>query len=125
MNLLPAVTTDAAGGRTFKLGSLGIVLAGDRCPPLPPGQAVTLGIRPEHVGLVASGVAQAPFETELVQIERLGAESIVIGKCFGLEARLTARLAGGDDTFSIASKQTLFADLSQVHVFDAAGDRIN
>ena len=88
---------------------------------LEPGLAVTFGIRPETVGTKNSGPAGvAVFETETVQVERLGAETIIISRISGTDSKLIARI-GGDVPVLVGERQALCADLAAVHVFDASG----
>jgi multiple sugar transport system ATP-binding protein len=121
MNLLPARATDASGGFTVRLGEVTIELPPARCLPLAPGTAVTLGIRPENISAEArNGENRASIEAEIVQIEPLGAETILAARVPGLERDLMARI-GADFSAEIGSKRTLSLDLSAIHLFDASG----
>ncbi|MBM3597902.1 MAG: sn-glycerol-3-phosphate ABC transporter ATP-binding protein UgpC [Alphaproteobacteria bacterium] len=121
MNLLPGIATDGQGGRTIKIGPATIDLPPDRMPPVKPGAAVTFGIRPEHVGLAAPAAAMpAGFAVEIMQIERLGAETLIVSKVDGFDARLIARVAG-DCPMAVGDRTQLVADLSKAHAFDSSG----
>jgi len=125
MNLLPAVVTDDEGGCTLAVGSLKLTLPPQRMPPLPAGTTVTLGIRPEHVSPHDRGYLQGfPFSCEVVQIERLGAETLIFAELGDAGARLVAR-SGGDVAFGLGDRITLYADLSAAHVFDGAGNALH
>ncbi|HEX7075429.1 MAG TPA: sn-glycerol-3-phosphate ABC transporter ATP-binding protein UgpC [Hyphomicrobiaceae bacterium] len=124
MNLFPAVVTDDAGGRTLAIGSLKLTIPPERMAPLPPGTSVTFGIRPEHVSAHGQGrPTEVPFSCEVVQVERLGAETLVISEIADSGARLVAR-SGGDVALDLGDRVTLYADLSAAHVFDAAGNAL-
>jgi multiple sugar transport system ATP-binding protein len=125
MNLIAAVAADRTGGRAITIAGTTIDLSADRVPPLEAGRPVTLGIRPEHIGTApVAGASEAGLEAEALQIERLGAETIVISRIIGSDARLTARLVGSDDSLAVGTRRTLYLKLSEAHVFDAAGHRM-
>ncbi len=118
MNLLPGVVTDGAGGRSIRLGESTITVPESRVAPMPAGIEVTLGLRPEHVsGHAAQGQPSAGFEVEIIQVERLGAETIVVSKLAGIDKSLMARL-NGDAAYAVGERRILHADLSTAHVFD-------
>ena len=121
MNLLPAIVTDGGDGRRLKIGPMTVDLPANRVMELAPGLAVTFGIRPETVGTKNSGSASvAVFETETVQVERLGAETIIISRISGTDNKLIARI-GGDVPAMVGERQALCADLAAAHVFGASG----
>ena len=72
MNFFSAEVEGAAGGRRLTLGRRHIELPADI--PLREGDAVTLGVRPEHLCLAEDG--HAVFEGEVDFVERLGNETI-------------------------------------------------
>jgi len=120
MNLLPATGTGANGGLAVKLGETILELPAARCPPIPEGSAVILGIRPENVSdRPDNGGLATTLEAEIVQVEPLGAETIVAARVAGLERDLMARI-GADAEWSVGNRCTLALDLSAVHVFDAS-----
>ncbi len=89
MNLLSA-RIGAEGGR--------IELPGGESLPLPDGvafqggRAVTLGIRPEHLDMVAEDESVAHLKVDMVEF--LGADTLVHGHFGGERTDLTVRLAG-------------------------------
>ena len=105
----------------MKFGQTTIVLPAARCPPIPEGSAIILGIRPENVSdLPGKAGLGATLEAEIVQVEPLGAETVVAARVAGLERDLMARI-GADSELSVGIRCTLALDLSAVHVFDASG----
>ena len=108
----------------MKLGVASIELPAGRCPPIPEGSAVILGIRPENVSdRPSNGRGATTLEAEIVQVEPLGAETIVAARVAGLERDVMARIAA-DSELSIGIRCTLALDLSAVHVFDASGSAL-
>ena len=82
---------------------------------VPPGAAVTLGIRPEHVRL-APGEG-LPLYIELV--ERLGGESYLYGASPGLP-QVTLKLEG-QSAHQRGETVQLALPAAQIHLFDEAG----
>ncbi|MBI0435178.1 ABC transporter ATP-binding protein [Roseomonas sp. KE0001] len=111
MNLLPgAVTPDGAGLR----------LEGGVVVPLPlrlpAGQAVTLGIRPEHVG-------EGDLEAEVALVEDLGASLLVHARLAGGAAMALHRPAELAPARGAALR--LGFDTARLHFFDSgSGQRI-
>ena len=104
----------------MKLGETILELPAARCPPIPEGSAVILGIRPENVSdRPDNGGLATTLEAEIVQVEPLGAETIVAARVAGLERDLMVRI-GADSEWSVGNRCTLALDLSAVHVFDAS-----
>jgi multiple sugar transport system ATP-binding protein len=121
MNLLPATALDGDGGRVIKVGTYSLALPADRSPPLPPGSTLTFGIRAEHISdRPQAAETGARLEVEIEQIERLGAETIVMTRAADVEPRIALRL-GGDLDRRVGERITAYADLSQAHVFAADG----
>ncbi|HYZ63783.1 MAG TPA: sn-glycerol-3-phosphate ABC transporter ATP-binding protein UgpC [Acetobacteraceae bacterium] len=103
MNFLPAELTN--GGHAIRLGT-------GQSYPLPcrfPGDAVTLGVRPENVGLAQDGI---PLQVELV--EPLGSETLVHGRMSDGTA-LLAKLPGAAP---VGDAVTVALDKAALHVFD-------
>jgi len=122
MNLLPSTVGESEGRRHLEVGAARVPLSPDRAAALAPGSTVMLGIRPETVSASDSAFeTPATFQTETVQVERLGAETIVVSRVAGLDAKLVARISG-DIPVAIGERRPLFADLAAVHLFDAAGN---
>ncbi|MDB5524754.1 MAG: transporter [Rhizobium sp.] len=82
------------------------------------GSAVaTLGIRPEHLKLSASG----PFAARVTAIEHLGSETLVYAE--GESAPLMVK-AGEDVAVKVDDIVRLEAEAHSVHLFDANGEAI-
>ncbi len=120
MNFLSG--TVAADGRSVALpGGVSAPLAEAHAKAA--GRAVTVGIRPEHLGMANGVPATLTLQVELVEL--LGADTIVHGR-IGNDggAQLLARI---DGAVPIRSGETLPVTLAgdRVYLFDAAsGDRI-
>ena len=124
MNLLPGRATGEHGGLTVQIGEATIVLPSDKWAPLPAGTAITLGIRPESVSeQVANGGGFATVPAEIVQVELLGAETILAARIPGVERDVMARV-GATSKLKVGARCTLSLDLSAIHLFDAAGDAL-
>ena len=89
MNFISGRLVGGATAPTFECPDLRVPLDGYRfiAPPVI-GQAVTLGIRPEHIALGASGVLHAAVEL----VEPMGADSLVWCRCGATS--LSVRLDG-------------------------------
>ena len=121
MNLLPARATGEKDGLAVKLGEAIIELPAARCPRLAAGTSITLGIRPESiVERPRNGSTFASVEAEIVQVEALGAETILAARVPGMERDLMARI-GAESEATVGARRTLSLDLSAVHLFDASG----
>ena len=83
---------------------------------LPEG-AVSLGIRPEHISLVASGAGQISGTVDV--LEYLGADTFVIMSC-GEAGQITVRQNGSSTLKPGDAADLDFAD-ADVHAFDDAG----
>ncbi len=118
MNFLKG-TVEAGGAIRLATGGLvhaqGLVSVG---PGLTPGEAVTLGVRPEHLKLVAPGQGEADLEVGLT--EQLGGESYVYGE-LAPETKIVARLTGQT---RIKRGERVGLDLggsAALHIFDGKG----
>jgi multiple sugar transport system ATP-binding protein len=81
-----------------------------------PGKAVTLGIRPEDVSVVAAPqAAAATVRARLDLVESLGNETFIYTTAGGHE--ITARAAGGELP-AVGSTITLALDLEKAHFFN-------
>jgi multiple sugar transport system ATP-binding protein len=81
----------------------------------PAGQALTLGVRPEHLVLQAPpGALAVPLQVQ--QIEQLGGQSLVYGALPGDAGRLTLHLPGQVDT-RLGDTLTAYAPPEACHVF--------
>jgi multiple sugar transport system ATP-binding protein len=123
MNLLPARVAEGKGRLTLKLGGELLELKEWQYSALPVGTAITLGIRPESIAAHASAGERerlAGIEAEIVQIESLGAETILATRIPGIESELVARV-GPEVGASVGERRSLWLDLSAIHLFDATG----
>ena len=128
MNLLPVVFEDGAGAGLLRGAGLALQAPGWlRARLTTPGQALTVGIRPQ-----AWQAAAAPgLVLQVDVVEYLGTESQVVGHLAGVPGgqsgaaagpRITATLAG--DAHALLH-QTLTLDVlpERLHVFDTASGR--
>jgi multiple sugar transport system ATP-binding protein len=68
MNFIPATVGDDGITLTLDLGTIRGTLAVSR--PLQPGRKVTVGIRPEHIGIAGPG--QGSFDVPVAVVESTG-----------------------------------------------------
>jgi len=115
MNFLPAKLDNASGGSVIRLGgasfALGALAQGV-------GGDVTVGIRPEHLSLVADGAGHVPARVEIV--EHLGAETYAYVEIADPKATLTVSVPPSSDV-KPGDTVSLRFDLSNTHVFDRDG----
>ena len=81
------------------------------------GQAVTIGVRPEHFQQSGQG---AGFTGPVSIVEPTGGQTFVTVDIAGQPTVVTV---SGDDTVNLGSSLTIFASPQQVYVFDAASGR--
>jgi multiple sugar transport system ATP-binding protein len=125
MNLLPAQVTDASDGLALRLGQATVVLPAARAPRLPVGSEVIVGVRPENISeRPVDGGGSTGIEAEVVQVEPLGAETIIAARVAGMERDVMARI-GADPDVSVGDKCLLSFNVSAVHLFDASGAAID
>jgi multiple sugar transport system ATP-binding protein len=123
MNLLPARVAEGKGRLAVRLGGEILELKAGQYPTLPAGSAITLGIRPESIAEHADAGASQRFvgiEAEIVQIESLGAETILAARIPGIESEVVARV-GPEAGATVGESRSLLLDLSAIHLFDATG----
>jgi len=84
------------------------------------GDAITLGIRPEHL-LSKETENQLEFNCEVV--ERLGNSTYLFGQCYGTDG--FKMLLPGDMAFNPYQSLTTWFDAERCMVFDDAGLRIS
>ncbi|MGI9382590.1 MAG: sn-glycerol-3-phosphate import ATP-binding protein UgpC, partial [Methyloligellaceae bacterium] len=111
MNFLDAEVSGA--GDALQIGEVKIPLGADERPG--PGQAVNLGIRPEHLEIVPEN-GHITLETELV--EHLGADTIVYGQVSGANGQRLAFRVHGDKDFGIGDNVQVSAQPQNLHLFD-------
>jgi multiple sugar transport system ATP-binding protein len=116
----PPINLIEAEARDGRLVSSGLSL------PMPPGASlparVTVGVRPERLGLVRGEgeSAGSTFPAEVIAIEPLGAETHVYLDAAG--TRLTAR-APGFDAPSRGERVRVAVDVQSCHFFDPGSGR--
>ncbi len=123
INLLPARVAEGKGRLAVRLGGEILELKAGQYPTLPAGSAITLGIRPESIAEHADAGASQRFvgiEAEIVQIESLGAETILAARIPGIESEVVARV-GPEAGATVGERRSLLLDLSAIHLFDATG----
>lgn len=119
MNFLPAtVKTTDASGMTFDVSGCRFQ-SSLRCDTAQPGDAITLGMRPEHI--VFSKSAGIPAEIQVV--EHLGSESYLhLQTAAG--ALVTTRVNGVTER-SAGERVQLAIEPSLLHLFAADGDNLS
>jgi ABC-type sugar transport system ATPase subunit len=103
------VAVTLAGGARIEAGP---------APALSAGDAVTIGIRPEHI--VPDAVGGVP--ASVFAVERLGEGTYLYAKAENSGEQLVAR-ADPDRAWTIGQRVLFGAPSSRVHVFDGAGRR--
>ncbi|ALN75200.1 ABC transporter ATP-binding protein [Aureimonas sp. AU20] len=110
MNFVPAVVDDTGARARAEDGGLTLALGGKAQP----GQRVTLGLRPEHLKIAASGEPDA-FEARVETLESTGSASFL--KVRAGEQTLVVSLA--ERRVHIADERIhLRIDIPAIHVFD-------
>jgi multiple sugar transport system ATP-binding protein len=115
MNLIPATAT---GGPTLRFGTVDLVLSAP--VPVTAGAALTFGLRPEHVGLGLPRDGEIGIDGLVVQVERLGAETLVSVRLGGIDRPVIARVPGEVD-LPIETNVALHFDPRLVRLFGADG----
>jgi len=111
MNLLPARTEN--GGTRASLGG-GLEL--DLAAPVPGGRnAVTLGVRPEHMQIRQNGDG-LPFALDMV--EHLGADQLLHGRFDGSDELITVRTSS-ETNYSAGQSVSLSMASDKLHLFDS------
>jgi multiple sugar transport system ATP-binding protein len=121
MNFLAAEVLECTAGRcALRLAGSAVSLYGQFRAQA--GDAVTLGVRPEDVGLAAPGATSVPLAGEVVVLEPLGAETQATIRCAAgeLVARLPAQVS-----LSAGTAVTVWFDPGKVHLFsNASGESL-
>ncbi|ANE74303.1 ABC transporter ATP-binding protein [Dickeya solani] len=122
MNFLPATVV------AWQPHQLTVTLTADKTltldidtTPLQPGDAITLGIRPEHLGIQPPHQATLAFQCEVV--ERLGNNTYLFGQSYGHDG--VKILLPGDVQFRPWQAITVGFDAAHCLVFNTEGLRIN
>ena len=120
MNLLPAKIEDGV----VRSGDLRIIPPPDRVRLAGSGDDCTFGIRPEHLDLQPNlGPTHLSITGEVTQVEALGAETMIAIRPDGQETPLIARV-NGTPPVRPGSIETVYADLSEMHLFDQSGQSL-
>ena len=118
MNLIPAeVVSVAATGATVRTVGGTVLKASVDASRAKPGDKVTLGIRPEHLGLAGADNALA---TTASFVETLGHATFAYVHIEGLDETLTVQLPG-EVRPQAGDALSLHVDADQAHLFDAEG----
>jgi ABC-type sugar transport system ATPase subunit len=122
MNFLAgAVTARSGGGARIAVSGMTpgeIVLPVCADAAVKPGDAVTIGIRPEHLTAAATGAAQLQATVDFV--EHLGGVSYLYAPDHPAGA-LIVKQEGGVSGLSAGQSVTVGIDPSRCHLFDATG----
>jgi multiple sugar transport system ATP-binding protein len=117
MNFIPGVVQADGSGLAIDLGTVKHTLMSHR--QLQPGRRVTVGIRPEHIGVAATG--QGTFDIPVGVVESTGSATFITAATTPeLTIVETGRsMARGGETIGVT------IDPTQLHLFDdATGVRI-
>jgi multiple sugar transport system ATP-binding protein len=124
MNLVPVRAVKGEGGLHLTADGLTVAplpMSQGIAQALSAGEAMTLGVRPEHLGLAGEGAANT-ISGALFANENMGPESLVtLERPDG--GRVTARIFT-DDHLDVGSRVGLTFLPDHVTLFDAAGARI-
>lgn len=121
MNLLEGQLGGACGVLGVSLGATRIELPWLEASEGDVGTSVTLGIRPEHISVgPGDGNEYVTFKATVDQVERLGAETIIVTRIDGHDGRLIARVSG-DVMASVGDTTTMAAKRSDCCLFDSEG----
>jgi ABC-type sugar transport system ATPase subunit len=124
MNLVPVEAAQAHGKLQLRADGLmvdSLPMSAGIAKALGAGSALTLGIRPEHLGIAQPGSANT-ISGKLFANENMGPESLVTLER-GEGARVTARIFT-DDHIALGEAVTLGFTPAHVHLFDSTGARI-
>ncbi len=120
MNFLTAIVVSVSDARVaLELTDGTVIHASLPASAVSVGHTITLGIRPEHIRLSATGSIGAQVQL----VERLGSESYVYVQANSGEV-LTVRVSG-EVNVAPEEKVRLAPDSDFLHLFDAIGQRIS
>ncbi len=124
MNLLTGQAIRNCGCPSVVIGGASINLPLHGAATTQAGAPITLGIRPEHISVGSNGGdSDITFEVTVEQVERLGAETIVITRVNGHDGRLVARVSG-DVAAAVGEATAMSAPPASCHIFDADGNAV-
>ena len=119
MNFVKGTVAEVGDGETV-VSVMGLTVAVPRpATGAAPGQAISVGLRPQHISLAADGDG-VPVEVALV--EALGSETVIHSRT-GTGERLQAVLAGQHALWAGESVRLTFAP-ANLHLFDEVGLRL-
>jgi len=119
MNMLPAKVVETGGAATtVALASGERIAVPVEAGATRPGDAVTLGIRPEGLHIDPAG----PLTATVTLVERLGGLTLLHVKAEG-DQEMTVQIEGSDPTKAHAEIR-LAVDIAACHLFDKAGQSI-
>jgi ABC-type sugar transport system ATPase subunit len=121
MNLLPGRLARAAGRTRLRIGGRTLELPPERGSGLPEGEsAVTVGVRPEDLGIASS--PRDGLEAKVEHVEYLGHETLAhLRLCGEVDApRLVARLPAMR-SFAVGQALALGVEPAALHLFDLEG----
>ena len=124
MNFMDAKVIDTgAAGALLELPGGGVQLAAVDASSLQPGQAVTLGVRPEHLRIVSSETSPAMLQARFSALELLGDFSYLYASSEAAEEALILRVS---DSLQPASGSLIgiTADPVRCHLFRADGSAL-
>ena len=116
MNFVEGEIVAENGAPAFRFDDTRLPLAPDQAGGLSAGDAVTLGIRPEHVLLEAGRGTPC----EVVLVEQMGAQTIAALKVGSQEIRA---VADRDDTLEVDAIRHVAIPPERMHLFDAVDGR--
>ena len=118
MNLIPAeVMAASAAGATVRTSAGETLRVSVDAASAKPGQAVMLGVRPEHLTLTGPG---DPLAVQAAFVETLGNATYAYVSQAGSSETLTVQLSG-DIRPTVGEARTLHVDPARAHLFDADG----
>ncbi len=119
MNFISGTCTEAADGKVTIALADGSAVTLQRNAPQLKGKAVTIGVRPEHIGL---GAGEISFSITPRIVEELGIHTIIYSSVPGSDAFTV--LIEGETSVSDSEAVTVGFAASAAHLFDADGNAV-
>jgi len=121
MNLLAGrLVQGGAGGALVQLGGGSEIAARVDASQGRAGDAVTLGIRPEHLQLEPHDVDGAALEGQIIRTEHLGDHALIYVQVPGLDEPLTVKV-DTESRFADGARVRVSLPASSCHLFDDQG----
>ena len=118
MNFLQATVVEAsAAGASVKLGGGEVIRCAVDASAAKPGDAVQLGVRPEHL---RAGVADNALQTKVTFVESLGSMTYAYCSNPGIDDVITCAVEG-DRPIAIGASLPLAVPVGKTYLFDATG----